>query len=185
VAVDAHAGNPHYEPTPNGSATLGENQLVLLDVWGKLNQPGAVYYDVTWMGYTGPKVPKSIEKVFNLVRDARDAAISFVENAIPAGQRLKGWEVDRVARSVIEAAGYGPQFVHRTGHSIGEQTHGNGPNMDNLETHDEREIIPNVCFSIEPGIYLPEFGVRLEVNMFVGESTAEVTGPVQRKIVTI
>lgn len=185
VAVDAHAGNPHYEPARTGSATIREDQLVLLDVWGKLNQPGAVYYDVTWMGYTGPKLPKRIEKVFNLVRDARDAAISFVENAIPAGQRIQGWEVDRVARSVIEAAGYGPMFVHRTGHSIGEQTHGNGPNMDNLETHDEREIIPNVCFSIEPGIYLPEFGVRLEVNMFVGEGTAEVTGPVQRKIVTI
>lgn len=185
VAVDAHAGNPHYEPTPSGSAIIGENQLVLLDVWGKLNQPGAVYYDVTWMGYTGTKLPKAAETVFNLVRDARDAAISFVANAIPAGRLIQGWEVDHAARSVIEAAGYGPYFVHRTGHSIGEQTHGNGPNMDNLETHDEREIIPNVCFSIEPGIYLPDFGVRLEVNMFVGEGTAEVTGPVQQKIVTI
>ncbi len=185
VAVDAHAGNPHYEPMPAGSATIGENQLVLLDVWGKLNQPGAVYYDVTWMGYTGATLPKSMETIFNLVRDARDAAISFVKNATSAGQLIQGWEVDHAARSVIDAAGYGPQFVHRTGHSIGEQTHGNGPNMDNLETHDEREIIPNVCFSIEPGIYLPEFGVRLEVNMFTGNGTAEVTGPVQRKIVTI
>ena len=159
--------------------------LCLLDVWGKQNKPGAVYFDITWTGYVGEKVPEQYTKVFDVVREARDAAIILVQKSLQAGRILYGYEVDDAAREVIERNGYGAFFVHRTGHSIGEDVHGNGANMDNFETHDERRIIARTCFSIEPGIYLHEFGVRSEVNVFTGAREACVTGEIQTEIVPI
>ena len=150
------------------SLPIHAGDLVLLDVWGKQNKPGAVYFDITWTGYVGEKVPEQYTKVFDVVREARDAAIILVQKSLQAGRILYGYEVDDAAREVIERKGYGTFFVHRTGHSIGEDVHGNGANMDNFETHDERRIIARTCFSIEPGIYLHDFGIRSEVNVFTG-----------------
>ena len=156
-----------------------------MDVWGKQRKPGAVYFDITWTGYVGEKVPEPYTKVFEVVREARDAAILLVQKSLQAGQILRGYEVDDAAREVIERHGYGAYFVHRTGHSIGEDVHGNGANMDNFETHDERCIVARTCFSIEPGIYLQEFGVRSEVNVFAEARDAAVTGEMQTEIVPI
>jgi Xaa-Pro aminopeptidase len=185
VAVNEHTGNPHFEPTSERSARIKEGDFILLDVWGKKNTPDAVYYDITWTGFLGSAVPERHAKVFEIVRDARDAGVRTVPSAVSARRRLAGWEVDKATRDSITQAGYGEYFVHRTGHSIGTSVHANGANMDNLETKDEREIIPNSCFSIEPGIYLPEFGVRSEVNMLVRAGSAEVTGKIQKEIVRI
>ncbi len=185
VGVNAHSGDPHYEPRADRSAKISEGDFVLLDVWGRKNTPDAVYYDITWTGFVGQSVPENIRKVFEIVRGARDAGIEIVLNAIASGRRIAGWEVDQAARSAIADAGYAANFTHRTGHSIGTSVHANGPNMDNLETKDDREILPNSCFSIEPGIYLPEFGVRSEVNVLVRPGKAEVTGNIQQEIVLI
>ena len=185
VAVNAHSGNPHFEPTAQHSAKIKEGDFVLLDIWGKKNTPDAVYYDITWTGFVGAAVPERHAKVFEIVRDARDAGVRAVQSAISSRRKLAGWEVDKATRDAIARAGYGEYFVHRTGHSIGTSVHANGANMDNLETKDEREIIPNSCFSIEPGIYLPEFGVRSEVNVLVRGGSAEVTGKIQKEIVRI
>ena len=185
VAVNEHSGNPHFEPMAERSARIKEGDFVLLDIWGKKNTPDAVYYDITWTGFVGSAVPERHAKVFEIVRDARDAGVRTVQSAIGARRKLAGWEVDKATRDSITQAGYGEYFVHRTGHSIGTSVHANGANMDNLETKDEREIIPNSCFSIEPGIYLPEFGVRSEVNMLVRAGSAEVTGKIQKEIVRI
>jgi len=185
AAVNRNSANPHYMPEREKSASIGANDFVLLDVWGKMNRPGAVYFDITWTGYVGTKVPKHYSKVFDVVSAARDAAINLVQNSLRAGRILCGYEVDDVARAVIDEKGYGTFFVHRTGHSIGEDVHGNGANMDNFETHDERRIIPRTCFSIEPGIYLHDFGVRSEVNVFTGAREARVTGEIQTEIVPI
>ena len=182
VAVGPHAGDPHYEPKADGSSPIREGDLLLLDMWGKRNAPGSVYYDITWMGYLGASVPGKFAKVFRVVRDARDSAIGFVRENIAAGRSIQGWQVDRAAREVVRKAGYAKHFVHRTGHSIGEDVHGNGANMDGLETQDVRRIIPSTCFSIEPGIYLPEFGVRSEVNVYVDSREARVTGAIQTEI---
>jgi Xaa-Pro dipeptidase len=185
VAVNANSGNPHYEPHAEGSAPIREGDFVLLDVWGKKNTPSAVYYDITWMGYIG-KAPSDRQcEIFQIVRDARDAGVKTVLEAVAEGQRIAGWQVDRSTRDHIQKAGYGDYFIHRTGHSIGTDVHSNGANMDDLEIHDERQILPNSCFSIEPGIYLPEFGVRSEVNVLVRPGRAEVTGKIQREIVII
>lgn len=185
VAVNANASNPHYGPSAEHHAPIREGDLVLLDVWAKQNKPGAVYYDITWMGFVGKAPsPKQLE-VFEVVKQARDAGVEKVKSAISAGQKIAGWEVDKATRDVIETAGYGRYFIHRTGHSIATEVHGNGANMDNLEIHDERQILPNTCFSVEPGIYLPEFGVRSEVNVLVRKGAAEVTGKVQRDLVII
>jgi Xaa-Pro aminopeptidase len=154
-----------------------------MDMWAKLDQPGAVYYDITWTGYCGAEPPGRIRNVFDVVTGARDAAIKKVKDSISAGYPLRGFEVDDACRSHIESHGFGEFFTHRTGHSIGQEVHGNGANMDNLETHDERRVVPWTCFSIEPGVYLPEFGVRSEVNMFIGEGEARVTGEIQRELV--
>ena len=159
--------------------------LCLIDVWGKQNKPGAVYFDITWTGYVGEKVPEQYTKVFDVVREARDTAIILVQKSLQAGRILYGYQVDDAAREVIERNGYGTFFVHRTGHSIGEDVHGNGANMDNFETHDERRIIARTCFSVEPGIYLHEFGIRSEVNVFTGARDACVTGEIQTEIVPI
>lgn len=185
VAVNEHSGDPHFEPRPEKTRPIARGDWVLLDIWGKLKQPGAVYYDITWVGYVGEKAAARYQEVFEVVRAARDAAVAFVEKAVGRGETIRGYQVDDVTRGVIRQRGYGDAFVHRTGHSIGEQVHSTGANMDNLETHDEREIIAGTCFSVEPGIYSPEFGVRLEVDVYVDEKKAGVTGAVQKEIVRI
>jgi Xaa-Pro dipeptidase len=185
VAVNANSGNPHYEPGVANSAPIREGDFVLLDVWAKKNTAGAVYYDITWTGFVGKAPSDRQREVFEVVRGARDAGVAKVKDAIAAGRKIAGWEVDRAARDHINQAGFGKSFIHRTGHSIGTEVHSNGANMDDLEIHDERQILPNSCFSIEPGIYLPEFGVRSEVNMIVRPKGAEVTGKTQNEIVII
>jgi len=185
VAVNANSGNPHYDPHPESSKPIREGDFVLLDIWGKKTVPGAVYYDITWTGFVGKSPSDRMTEIFHIVRDARDAGVKTVQDAIAAGRRIAGWEVDKAARGHIKQAGYGDYFIHRTGHSIGVDVHANGANMDDLEIHDERQILPNSCFSIEPGIYLPEFGVRSEVNVLVRPKSAEVTGKIQTEIVTI
>jgi len=185
VAVGPHAGDPHYEPKASGSATIREGDLLLLDIWGKKQAPGSVYYDITWVGYLGAKVPEKYARVFGIVREARDRAVAFVQEGVAKGRPIQGWQVDGAAREVIRKAGYGKYFVHRTGHNIGQEVHGNGANMDGLETQDVRRIIPRTCFSVEPGIYLPEFGVRSEVNVYVDENQARVTGAVQKEILAL
>jgi Xaa-Pro dipeptidase len=185
VGVNANASNPHYEPTDEMSSPIRSGDFVLLDMWAKLDQPGSVYYDITWTGFCGNSPSDDMRIVFAVVAGARDAAIARVQKAVATGEQICGYEVDDVARGFIDARGFGSFFVHRTGHSIGQDVHGNGANMDNLETHDERRIVPWSCFSIEPGIYLPGFGVRSEINMFVDEKEARATGEIQRELVII
>lgn len=185
VAVNANASNPHYDPARDACAEIRSGDLVLIDMWAKLNVPGGVYYDITWVGYCGEQPPGEIENVFNLVRDARDKAIDAVKAAVAARRPLCGYQVDDAARGHIRDAGLEQYFFHRTGHSIGEEVHGTGANMDNLETHDERRVIPWTCFSIEPGIYLPAFGIRSEVNVFVGDDSARVTGEIQDRLLRL
>lgn len=185
VAVGANTANPHYGPSAESSSPIREADLVMLDVWAKKDAPDAVYYDVTWMGYVGASPSSRYQELFRTVCDARDAGVRKVVESVAAGRTLRGWEVDQAVREVIECAGYGRCFFHRTGHSITTQVHGSGTNMDNLESHDARRVLPNTCFSIEPGIYLPDFGVHSEVNMLVRRGSAEVTGRIQREIVRI
>jgi Xaa-Pro aminopeptidase len=186
VGVGPHSGDPHYEPVPTQDSQIREGDFVLVDLWAKLDRPRGVYSDITRVGFMGTSVPDEYTKVFNIVRDARDAAVDLVKQAFRDKRKLQGWEVDDAARSVIQKAGYGDYFVHRTGHSIGQETHGNGANMDNLETHDERTVLRRTCFSVEPGIYLPEFGVRLEVDVFVdGDGQVHVTGGPQSEVLPI
>ncbi|MGA8012072.1 MAG: Xaa-Pro peptidase family protein [Candidatus Acidiferrales bacterium] len=185
AAVQPNNGNPHYEPKPGASRTIRAGDLLLLDIWAKCDRPGSVYYDITWVGYLGERVPEAYAKIFRIVRDARNRAIEFVREAVAHGRTIHGWEVDRAARDIIRKAGYAKYFVHRTGHSIGQEVHGNGANMDSLETRDDRKIVARTCFSIEPGIYLPEFGIRSEVNVYVGEREARVTGAIQEEILPL
>jgi Xaa-Pro aminopeptidase len=187
VAVNDHASDPHFETAagPN-DREIKKGDLVLIDLWAKVaNDPRAVYYDATWMGYCGPQVPERMVEVWQAVSGARDAAIAFVKDSVAAGRSIHGYEVDDVSRDFIEQRGFGPYFLHRTGHSIGYEVHGNGVNIDNLETRDQRRIVPGVCFSIEPGVYLPEFGVRSEIDMYVGEGAAEVTGGIQHELLLL
>jgi Xaa-Pro dipeptidase len=184
VAVNAHAGDPHYEPTAETTVPIRAGDFVLIDMWAKLDRPGSVYYDITWTGFCGD-APQRVVRVFEIVRDARDQAIATVVKAVAAGRVIRGFEVDDAARGHIQAMGFGDKFVHRTGHSIGEEVHGAGANMDNLETHDERRVMPGALFSVEPGIYLEDFGVRSEVNVFVDAEKARTTGEVQRELVRI
>ena len=185
VGVNANAANPHYEPQEGLTRPIGRGDFFLLDMWAKLDRPGAVYYDITWTGFCGAQPPEEVRKVFAIVRDARDRAIARVKKSVSAGETVRGFEVDDAARGYIASQGYAEFFTHRTGHSIGQDVHGNGANMDNLETHDERRIVPWTCFSIEPGIYLRDFGVRSEVNVFVGEREARVTGEKQTELVLV
>ena len=185
IAVNANASNPHYLPTQEGASAVKPGDLVLIDMWAKRDVPEGVYYDITWVGYAGEQPPSAIENVFTTVRDARNKAIDFVIQSTAAKKSICGFQVDDAARDHIRQAGYEKYFFHRTGHSIGTEVHGAGANMDNLETHDERRVIPWTCFSIEPGIYLPEFGIRSEVNVFVGEDAARVTGEAQERLVRI
>lgn len=185
IAVGPHASDPHYGPTPQKASPIREGDLLLIDIWGKSKAPGSVYYDVTWVAYLGAKVPEKMTKIFSIVRDARDRAVELIKSSVAKGKPLQGWQVDKAARDVIEKAGYGKYFFHRTGHSIGQTVHGNGVNMDGLETHDVRHLIPKTCNSIEPGIYLPDFGIRSEVNVYIGEKEARVTGAVQKEILAL
>jgi Xaa-Pro dipeptidase len=185
VAVGANASDPHYGPVEGTASPIREGQLLLLDVWAKKNTPGSVYYDVTWTSFLGAKVPEEYAKVFSVVREARDKATDLIRSAIAKGRPLQGWQVDHAARSVVKDAGYGQYFFHRTGHNIGESVHGNGVNMDGLETKDTRRLIPHTCTSIEPGIYLREFGIRSEVNVYIDEREARVTGAVQQEILPL
>lgn len=184
VGVNAHSGDPHYE---TGTTPIREGDFVLVDLWAKLDKPRAVYSDLTRVGFVGETVPEKYTKVFQIVAAARDAAIKLVKDRFSSGSSLQGYEVDDACRGVIEKAGYGQYFVHRTGHSIGQEVHGNGANMDNLETHETRRVLPGCCFSVEPGIYLPEFGVRSEVDVFVDcQNQVHVTaGELQREVVAI
>lgn len=185
VGVNQNAGNPHYEPDREHNQSIRKDNFVLLDMWAKLDRADAVYYDITWTGYGGRQIPDQIQNVFQTITSARDAAIETVVSAMSNKHDLRGFQVDDAARSVISKAGFGPSFTHRTGHSIGLEIHGNGANMDNLETHDDRRIIPWTCFSIEPGVYLENFGVRSEVNMFVLDESATVTGEIQKQLVIL
>ena len=185
VAVNGNASNPHYDPSRESAAEIRRGDFMLIDMWGKLAQADSVYYDITWVGFCGERVPDAIQRVFGVVTEARDRGIRRVEQAIAAQQELHGFEVDDAARSYVREQGFGDYFFHRLGHSIGTDIHGTGANMDNFETHDERKVIPWTCFSIEPGIYLPEFGIRSEVDVFVDETSARVTGEKQEKIVLI
>ncbi len=184
VAVNAHSGNPHYEPTPETNAPLRPGDFVLIDMWAKLDQAEAVYYDITWTGFCGTP-PDRVRQVFETVRDARDRAIEAVADAVKVQRDIRGFEVDDAARTHIRSRGFADRFIHRTGHSIGTEVHGTGANMDNLETHDERRILGGSLFSIEPGIYLEDFGVRSEVNVFVTAQSASTTGAVQQELVRI
>jgi Xaa-Pro aminopeptidase len=184
VAAQENAGNPHYALTRERSRPIRPDELLLLDLWGKLDQPGSVYADITWAGFAGDP-PPDIARAFGVIVAGRDAAIKKVKTAVAARQPVHGWEVDRASRDLITAAGYGDQFIHRTGHSLGEQVHGNGVHMDDYETHDDRRLVAGTGFTIEPGIYTPAFGVRTEINMVVGETSAEVTGPCQETLVRI
>jgi len=185
VGVNENSGNPHYEPTTEGSREIRKGDWLLIDMWAKTATVDGVYYDITWTGYCGQDVPSEIRNVFEIVRGARESAVRFIEESVRKARELRGFEVDDAARGFIREHGFGERFMHRTGHSIGTEVHGAGANMDNLETHDERRIIPWTCFSIEPGIYLPEFGVRAEIDMLIRNGAAEVTGRIQNEIVLI
>jgi len=185
VAVNQNASDPHYAPAREASATIKEGDLLLLDVWGKQKTPGSVYYDITWVGYLGARVPEKYAKIFQVVCEARNAAVKLIQERVRAGKALQGWQVDQAARRVVEKAGYGKYFFHRTGHNIGQSVHGNGVNMDGLETHDARHLIAQTCNSVEPGIYLPEFGVRSEVDVYIDEKEARVTGAMQNEILPL
>ena len=185
VSAGANSGNPHYLPTAAESRPIGADEIVLLDLWGKLEAAGAVFADITWVGYTGNRIPDRFTQAFAAIRDARDRAVTVVQEAIQSGRDLRGWEVDRAASTVIREAGYGDHILHRTGHSLGESVHGNGVNMDDYETYDDRRLLPGTGFTIEPGVYFEDFGVRTEINMIVTAHEAPVTGPCQTEILNL
>jgi Xaa-Pro aminopeptidase len=185
VSVNANCSDSHYEPTAERTCPIKEGDFVLVDIWGRLDRPGSVYYDITWTGVVGREPSPREQLVFETVRNARDAAVAAVERAFAEDRPIPGFEADDAARAVICAAGFGEFFTHRTGHNITEEIHGPGAHLDNLETHDRRRLLPNTCFSVEPGIYLPEFGVRSEVDMMTAPGKAWVTGAIQRELVRI
>ena len=185
VSVNEHCSDSHYEPTAEQTVPIRQGNFLLIDIWGQLDQPDSVYYDITWTGVVGREPTPREQQVFETVRNARDAAIAAVEQAFTANRPIRGFEADDAARNVIRAAGFDEYFTHRTGHNIAHQIHGPGAHLDNLETHDERRILPNTCFSVEPGIYLPEFGVRSEIDMITSDTKAWVTGKIQRELVRI
>jgi Xaa-Pro dipeptidase len=185
VSAAENAGNPHYLPTAGVTRAIRREELVLLDLWGKLDRPGAVYADITWIGYTGQRPPDRMTKAFATICAARDAAVTLVQTAVRDGREIRGFEVDRAASAVIREAGYGEHILHRTGHSLGESVHGNGANMDDYETHDDRRLLTGLGFTIEPGVYFDDFGVRTEINMIVAPRDAAVTGPLQQEILAL
>jgi Xaa-Pro aminopeptidase len=185
VAIGANAGNPHYLPTSEHNQVIVGDEVLLLDLWGKKPQPGAVYADITWVGATSRQVPAEAAAAFKAIVGARDRAVQLVQERAAAGEDLRGWQVDKAARQVLEDSGYGKFVLHRTGHSLGENVHGNGTHLDDYETHDERRIVPKTGFTIEPGLYFERFGVRTEINVYRGDRDAEVTGERQQEIVTL
>jgi Xaa-Pro aminopeptidase len=185
VAVGVNAGNPHYLPTAERSAPIVADEVLLVDLWGKRSELGAVFADITWVFVTAASVPAEPARAFRAVADARDAAVALVEEAAQTGRDLRGWEIDRAARTMLEQAGYADRILHRTGHSLGESVHGNGVHLDDYETHDDRRLLPGAGFTIEPGLYFERFGVRTEINMFRGVHEALVTGPRQKEIITL
>jgi Xaa-Pro aminopeptidase len=186
VSVGANSADSHYDPTAASSKPIRSGDFVLIDIWAKLERANACFYDITWTGVVDREPTEREQTIFTTVRDARDAAITKVQEAFAAGRAIAGWEADDAARQVIRQAGFGEWFTHRTGHNIGPVLHGNGANLDNLETHDERLILPNTCFSVEPGIYFPgEFGVRSEIDMMARTGKAEVTGRIQTELVRV
>lgn len=188
VAINEHAADPHFEPTEDNSFGMKEGDLLLIDLWAKKDRPGGIYYDITWMGYIGTEIPDRIEKIFAIARNARDTGLQMVRDRFAKGEKVAGWEVDNAVRKVIDDAGYGEYFVHRTGHNIGLEVHGNGGHIDNLETKDERLILRGTCFSIEPGIYMEheKIGFRTEIDVFVtDEGDVEVTGSIQEEVIPI
>jgi Xaa-Pro aminopeptidase len=185
VAVNANASNPHYAPSADRFSPIKANDFVLIDLFGKVKTPNSVYADITWVGFVGSQVPDDIVKIFNIVAGARDAALELLQERADSGESLQGWHVDVRAREIITKAGFGDYFDHRTGHSLDTNLHGNGVNLDSLETQDEREIIPGLGFTIEPGIYLDDFGVRSEINVYFSETGPKVYGPIQREVIAI
>jgi Xaa-Pro aminopeptidase len=185
VAIGANAGNPHYLPTSEHNRVIVGDEVLLLDLWGKKSQPGAVYADITWVGATSRQVASEPAAAFQAIVNARDTAVRLVQERAVAGADLRGWEVDRAARQVLEESGYGTYVMHRTGHSLGENVHGNGTHLDDYETHDERRLVPRTGFTVEPGLYFERFGVRTEINVYRGERDAEITGQRQDSIVTL
>ncbi len=185
VAVEANAGDPHYQPSAEASRAITPGNVVLLDLWGKLPGAGSVFADISWMGFTGATVPAPVSAAFDAARDARDAAVALIESAAAAGRPVRGWEADRAARTVLESAGFGSAILHRTGHSLGEQIHGNGAHLDDYETRDERRLLPGTGFTIEPGLYFDTFGVRTEINVAWGPEGPQVTGPRQMAVVSL
>jgi Xaa-Pro aminopeptidase len=185
VSVNANSSDSHYEPTAANTAPLREGDFLLIDIWGRVDAPDSVYYDITWTGVIGREPTTREQLVFETVRNARDAAISVVEQAFAQRRPIRGFEADDAARAVIRSAGFAQYFTHRTGHNIAHEIHGPGAHLDNLETHDDRRLLPNTCFSVEPGIYLPEFGVRSEIDMLTAPGKAWVTGKIQQGLVRI
>jgi Xaa-Pro aminopeptidase len=185
VSVNQNASDSHYEPTKDNCSEIKNGDFVLIDIWGKDENPGSIFYDITWTGVVGREPSEREQKVFDTVRNARDAAVEKVTAAFAAGKPIRGFEADDAARAVIREAGFSEWFTHRTGHNIAEEIHGPGAHLDNLETHDQRLLLPNTCFSVEPGIYLPEFGVRSEIDMLTSPCKAWVTGKIQRELVRI
>ena len=185
VSVNENSADSHYEPTAESAKEIRAGDFVLIDIWARKNRPGTCYYDITWTGVVGREPKEREEQVFGVVKAARDAAVQRVSDAFAAGEPIAGWQADDAARDVITRAGFGEYFTHRTGHNIGTTLHGNGANLDNLETHDERLILPNTCFSVEPGIYLDNFGIRSEVNMMISGGRTGTTGRVQQELVRI
>jgi Xaa-Pro aminopeptidase len=185
VAVQENAADPHYQPSASASKAITPGNVVLLDLWGKLPSTGSVFADISWMGYTGPVVPAPVNAAFAAARDARDAAVTLIESAAAAGRPIRGWEADRAARTVLESAGFAGAILHRTGHSLGEEIHGNGAHLDDYETRDERRLMPGTGFTIEPGLYFDSFGVRTEINVAWGPAGPEVTGPRQMAVVPL
>ncbi len=185
VASMQNAGNPHYMPAAAGSRSIRADELVLLDLWGKQTIAGAIYADITWVGFTGTRVPDEFAAAFDAIARARDAAVAIIQDAARAQRDVRGWQVDRAARDVLDAAGYGAHVLHRTGHSLGTEVHGNGAHMDDYETHDDRRLLPGTGFTVEPGLYFDRFGVRTEINVYFGRGDARVSGPSQGAIVAL
>ena len=185
VAVDAHGSDPHYLPTEEAAFPVEAGSWVLIDLWAREKSPDAIYADITWVGYAGSEVPDLHRDVFDVVTGARDAALGFLSNSFAAGESVQGWEVDRVARDYIASNGYGDYFTHRLGHSLGLEVHGDSVNLDGWETHDTRQLIPRIGVTIEPGVYLPEFGMRSEIDVYISEDGPEVTSSIQRDVLLI
>jgi len=185
VAANGHAGDPHYAPEPGTASAIRRGDLLLIDLWAKKKEAGAVYADITWTGFLGSSAPSHIQEVFDIVRRARDAGVDFLGRQLGAGKTVQGWQVDDAVRQVIRDAGYGDFFLHRTGHNVGMEVHGNGVNFDNLETHDTREVVTGIGCTIEPGIYLEDFGIRSELNVYITASGPEVTTPPQGELLLL